>query len=144
MVSDNGKHFSDKHGKGARPEPAVRDAVKAKAKDGKVACAVAFDLARSLGVSPEVIGRNVDLLDFRLTHCQLGLFGYQPEKKIVSASETVDETLRAAITKAQTDGHVACRVVWEIAARLGVGKMTVSAACEAMAVKVKPCQLGAF
>ena len=31
-----------------------------------------------------------------------------------------------------------------IARELGVSKMSVSAACEAMSIKIKPCQMGAF
>ena len=37
-----------------------------------------------------------------------------------------------------------CHQAWSIASRFKVPKMTVSAACEALEIKIKPCQLGAF
>jgi len=85
------------------------------------------------------------LLGIRLVTCQLGLFGYAPEKKIVQPSETVDRALEDAIRAAlQEDGRLTCRLAWELAERFQIPKMRVSAACEALSIKVRPCQLGAF
>ena len=107
-------------------------------------CAVAFDIAKELGVSPAAVGRSADLMNYRLIKCQLGLFGYSPNKKIVRAAETVDEVLEKTLQQSQENNCLACRSAWEIADRLQLRKMAVSNACEALGIKIKPCQLGAF
>jgi len=39
---------------------------------------------------------------------------------------------------------LSCAVSWEIADALQLTRMAVSEACEALKIKIKPCQLGAF
>lgn len=134
---------------GLRPDPSsappgLEEALRQSAPEGRLACAEAFALADRLGLAPIEIGRAADRWGVRLVRCQLGLFGYLPEKKIVKPAAHVEEPLAAAIRAALTDGRLPCRAAWEIAARLGLPRMAVSAACEALAVRIKPCQLGAF
>jgi len=86
----------------------------------------------------------VDLLDLRLSKCQLGLFGYQPAKKVVKARAPENREIEGAIRDALDDGKLACRDAWDIAGRIKVPKMAVSGACESLGLKIKPCQLGAF
>jgi hypothetical protein len=74
----------------------------------------------------------------------MGLFGYQPEKKIVKPSVEVGAELGVQIEEALIGGRLSCASTWKIAEKLGVAKMEVSSACEAMGIKIKPCQLGAF
>jgi hypothetical protein len=52
--------------------------------------------------------------------------------------------MATAIREKLKNGKLACHRAWEIAAAFQVPKMAVSAACEAMQIKIKPCQLGAF
>jgi hypothetical protein len=52
--------------------------------------------------------------------------------------------MAAAINASLIDGRLPCLAAWEIAKRFGVAKAMISAACEAMKVKISPCQLGAF
>jgi hypothetical protein len=90
------------------------------------------------------VGKSADLLNLRLNKCQLGLFGYQPNKKIVNPREEADRELKDAISGSLTEGKLTCKAAWDIASRLGVPKMTVSSACEAAGIKIAACQLGAF
>lgn len=136
--------FTDKHGAGAEADPRIREAVSAKAKANHLPCAVAFDIAKALGVTPAEVGRTVDLMGCRLTHCQLGLFGYTPEKKIVEPLPEVSEDLAAAIRAALVDDRLPCSAAWAVADSLDLGKRAVSGACETLSIKIKPCQLGAF
>jgi len=133
-----------KHGPDARPDPKIAEAVEARAGEKGLACAVAFDIAASLGVEPMEVGKTADLLGCRLNKCQLGLFGYSPEKKIVGPKHPEDPAVIQAIEDEAKSGRISCRQAWEIAKRFGVRKMTVSSACEAINIKIKPCQLGAF
>ncbi len=79
-----------------------------------------------------------------LVKCQLGLFGYTPSKKIVAPKAPENQNLERAIADSLIDGDLSCDKAWEIARRFDVSKMTVSAACEQLKIKIKPCQLGAF
>jgi hypothetical protein len=136
--------FSGKHRSGQQPDPAIEIKLRDRCPGGELPCAVAFDIAKGLRVSPAAVGRTADLINCRLVKCQLGLFGYTPEKKIVRAAESVDETLTKALRESLTNDRLPCASAWEIADRLQLRKMAVSSACEALGIKIKPCQLGAF
>jgi hypothetical protein len=86
----------------------------------------------------------MDLMEIRLTKCQLGLFGYTPEKKIVTPAESVAPDLEAAIKAAVENGRLSCERAWQMADGRGIKRLAFSSACEALGIKVKPCQLGAF
>ncbi|MFW5936517.1 MAG: hypothetical protein ACOCS6_00515 [Desulfosalsimonas sp.] len=125
-------------------DPRIRQRMAERAPDGELPCAVAFALAEELGTSPATIGAWADELQIRLVKCQLGLFGYAPEKKIVKPRKSVSDELRQAIAGRLEDGRLPCRAAFAVAGLLGIRKMDVSGACEALDVKIKPCQLGAF
>ena len=135
--------FSRKHGPEATVDTGLKEAVAQAARNGQLPCAVAFTVAKDRACPPAEVGRAADILDLRLTKCQLGLFGYEPKPKIVTAKEPLPD-LRAAIEKASTNNRITCAAIWGIAGRLDVGKRTVSGACEAMGVRIKTCQIGAF
>ncbi len=139
-----GKKFSEKHGAGATLDPAIAEAVQQRATDATLPCALAFKIASELDVAPAAVGRALDLMEYRLVKCQLGLFGYGDRQKLVSPLPDPPEPLRSALSAAETDGRLACRDAWEIAARVDVPKLRVAGACEGLGIKIKPCQLGAF
>ena len=143
MTRENGPKFSEKHGADAQADPMAKDKIKKIAKNGEVACAVAFKAAEELKLSPAEIGKTIDLLDYKIVKCQLGLFGYDPETKAVEP-KTPHQELEEAIRGALVEEKLTCSEVWSIASRLNVPKMTVSAACDALNIKLKSCQLGAF
>ncbi len=143
MSSDKGANFTDKHAAGDQPDKTIADKIKMRVKSGCLPCAVAFDIAKEIGVSAAEVGKTLDLLNFRLAKCQLGLFGYGPEKKIVQPAESVAPNLKTAIEAALKNNRLPCASSWEIAARFKLRKMAVSNVCEALGIKIKPCQLGA-
>lgn len=136
--------FAAKHGDEAAVDPLIKAEIKKRIKGPELPCALAFEIAKTLEVTPQAIGKTADLMNLRLVKCQLGLFGYGPEKKIVRAQTCDNDRLGAAIEAAMADGRVSCRQAWDIAAGLNLRKLTVSGVCEGMNLKVKPCQLGAF
>ena len=144
MKRQNGQKFSQKHKNQTAVDPSIKETLVARARGGELPCAVAFKLAEELNQPPEEIGKTADLLEVELVKCQLGLFGYKPDKKIVTPKLPVDPKLEEAIRQALVDGNLSCKSAWDIALDLGVSKMSVSAACEGLKVKIKPCQLGAF
>ena len=82
MSLDKGKTYSAKHGPDEKPDTSIKNEILKKTKNKKIPCAVAFEIAKTLQVSPEEVGKTADLMNFRLTKCQLGLFGYQPKKRL--------------------------------------------------------------
>jgi hypothetical protein len=144
MDLQNGKRFVEKHGPDAKPDSVIKNEILKRTHKNEVPCAVAFEIAKELQVSADAVGMTVDLINYRLVKCQLGLFGYQPKKKIVKLQNTVTEDLKNAISEALVQGKLSCKSAWDIASRFEVHKMKVSGACEAMGVKIKPCQMGAF
>jgi len=144
MTHRDAADYSTKHGTGEKPNPEVAKAVTAAADDGKIACAQVFSIASELGVGPSEAGKTVDLLKIRLVKCQLGLFGYTPDKSIVKPAEKVSPELESAIRSRLADERLPCVQAWQIADELSLTKLNVSCAAEALGIKVKPCQLGAF
>ncbi len=117
-------------------------------REGMLSCAAAFRIAEELEVQPLDVGRTADEIGVRLNRCQLGLFGYGPKAegrhKIVQPAEAVEPGLAQAIRDNLVEGKLPCRAAWEIASALRVSKMDVSAAAEALGIKIAHCQLGAF
>jgi len=146
MTKKTADTFAAKHGQDSKRgvDAAIRAKLEKETPEGTLSCAAAFALATDLNKSPAEIGKAADLLDIRLVKCQLGLFGYAPEKKIVKPAATVDPLLQEAIRGELQGGRLACRNAWDLAERFRLPRMAVSAACEALGLKVKPCQLGAF
>ncbi|MBU4463625.1 MAG: hypothetical protein KKB05_06770 [Proteobacteria bacterium] len=144
MIDQKNNQFSAKHQNKAQINTIIKNEILKQNKDAKLPCLVAFQVADSLQVAAAEVGRTVDLLNFRLTKCQLGLFGYKPQKKIIKAKETEDQNLKKAIQDRLIEGRLPCISAWEIASRFNVHKMMVSSACEALNIKIINCQLGAF
>jgi hypothetical protein len=146
MTEKARKPFASKHGHRSpeQVDPALRAAFAQNTENSELPCAVAFRLAEELQKPPSAIGEAADLLGIRLVKCQMGLFGYTPKKKIVKAAAAVDSGLEDAIRHRLENGTLACRAAWSLAEAFKINRMGVSAACEALGIKVKPCQLGAF
>ena len=144
MARKDGPKFSEKHGSEAKADPAIKEKIEIKAKNGQVTCAAAFQIAEGLKVSPAEVGKTMDLLDIKLIKCQLGLFGYESGQKEVTPKSPESPQMEETIQSALVNGKLSCRAAWDIANRFNVPKLDVSAACEALGIKIKPCQLGAF
>jgi hypothetical protein len=137
-------HYRAKHPQGTPCDPTIAPALSAIAEDGRITCAAACRLAERLDVDPAYLGKAADLLELRIIRCQLGLFGFEPEKRIVKPAEAVSGDLRDRLEAGVVDGKISCAALWEIADELELEKMDVSAACERLKVKITPCKLGAF
>ena len=110
----------------------------------QVPCADAESIVWELAFEMREIGRTLDVLGIRISRCQLGLFGYDERGKIVQAAESVTPELQQALRAALVAERLPCSAAWEIARRLGVSRSAVASAGEALGIKIKPCQLGAF
>jgi hypothetical protein len=144
MAHEDAGHYAAKHPSGTELNATIAKAIEKKASGATLTCAAAHAIAEELELAPVAVGRCMDLMEIRLTKCQLGLFGYAPEKKIVTPAESVAPDLETAIKASAENGRLSCEHAWQMAADQGIQRLAFSNACEALGVKIKPCQLGAF
>ncbi|MBI5897540.1 MAG: hypothetical protein HZB24_16515 [Desulfobacterales bacterium] len=144
MTHHDSGHFSAKHPNGTNVPPALQQAVSDQIVDKGITCHAAHAICEALHVTPREVGIAIDLQEGFIRKCQLGLFGYGPKIKAVKAAEKVPPELGAAIEAALVDGRLACAEAWRIADAAGIARLAVANACEALKIKIKPCQLGAF
>ncbi len=145
MVSENSdKKLVDKHRHNATPDSLIKYEILTHSLNSELSCAAAFLIAKKCNVSPCKVGVIADLINCRLVKCRLGLFGYKPDKKIVTPVKTTDQKFKDTITDNLVEGKLACKSAWDIAFCFKVNKMTVSGICESINIKINKCQLGAF
>lgn len=144
MAHEDAGHYAAKHPDGTLDD-AVAEAIAAKEKAGRITCAAAHAIAEKQGCAPKKVGMNIDLLEKRISKCQLGLFGYGDKKgKAVETLSSVPDNVTAAVREAADGGRITCEAAWDVASRLNLTKMDVANACEFLEIKVSTCQLGAF
>jgi len=144
MTHEDRGHYAAKHEPGRRLPDALAEKIRSLCKNGELPCSMAFEIAESEGLPPLEIGAAADLLEIPIVKCRLGLYGYKPEKKIVKPAQEVDPVLESALKESLVDGRLPCAAAWAAAEKFGIGKMDVSAACETLGIKIRPCQLGSF
>ena len=138
------KNFAAKHGPEIKSDSAIGNEISNHIKENELPCEDAFEIAEKLQVSSGEVGISADLLGVRIIKCQLGLFGYKAGKKVVKSQNNTTQELTLAIENALVGDKLPCKNAWAIASRLNVQRLTVSQAGEAMGIKIKSCQLGAF
>jgi DNA polymerase elongation subunit (family B) len=144
MAHQDKGHYAAKHPEETQIDERIAGLIREKARDQVITCADATSIAEVTGKTMEEVGINLDLQEMRISFCQMGLFGFSPDKRIVKAAEKVDSILQTAIEEKLHDGRLSCENSWKIADQLNLPRMSVSEACEALKIKIKPCQLGAF
>jgi hypothetical protein len=148
MTHEDAGKYAAKRAPGTVVDETLAVAVRDKTIREEIACAQAEEISAKLGLTLGEVGAAADLLETRITKCQLGLFGYPkekfPEGRAVGAAEEVSPDIEAAIRGRLVGGRLPCKSAWDIAAERGLPRMAVSAACEKLKIRVKPCQLGSF
>jgi len=140
----NRNNYTAKHKEGTRINPDLANMIKNKASEGKLPCAVAFKIAEDMGVTPAEVGVALDLLEIKISKCQMGIFGYGKGERFIKSMENVPSSLEKAVREGIKGGKIACRDAWQAAEKLGTGKMEVASACDKLGIKISSCQLGAF
>jgi hypothetical protein len=134
---------------GVKPDAGLAAEIKGRVLDGTLSCAEAFAVSDRAGVSPLDVGRAADVLKIKLSHCQLGLFGYPGRAKGWDRSGAgmgpVPDGLDAAIKRrAGREGRVSCSALWDLAKLYGVPRILVGDAADRLGIRIIDCQLGAF
>ena len=143
MTLDDKKRSLKTQASDRKVDARIMEALAVRRKDNTLSCAEAFDIARKLDVSKIEVGNALDMMDIKIVKCQLGLFGHKDGKRVKSDS-LLPEILLETLSSFRETGRMPCRRVHEIALELGIGRPVVANACEALGIKIKPCQLGAF
>lgn len=136
-------NYAAKHTDSQIPDD-LREKVTAAAENKHLSCAKAHQLALETGFPPAEVGRAMDLLEIRLTGCQLGLFGQSREKKRIEPEKYPAPKLCEALQASLANNRLPCLKAWETATNFNLKKNHITAACEALNIKIAPCQLGAF
>jgi hypothetical protein len=144
MTHEDEGHYAAKHPPDYPLDPGVKEAVRRRAEKGELSCVQAHQLAKDMDVPPADVGVAADMLEIRIAKCQLGLFGYKPEKKVVRPAKEVTPEMENAIRSGLENGKLPCRTAWDIARSRKCPRMEVASACERLGIKIAPCQLGAF
>ncbi len=143
MAHQDKGHYADKHPGKSIDEP-ISKKINSLADNGSLTCAAAHRIAKDLDILPSDIGVQIDLMEYRISQCQLGLFGYSPEKKKIDPEIEVSQTLKDALETASIERRISCSQCWEIGDTLKIKRLDMGSACEKMGTRIKPCQLGAF
>lgn len=144
MGHEDTGHYAAKHVPETQLNPQIAELVKQRASQGNITCTDAHRIAHELNVLPVEVGITVDLLEIKISRCQLGLFGYGQKKRIVRPAEHVSLEVKHALEHAQEENRISCAEAWELAKKLGISRIDIAAACEALQLKISSCQLGTF
>ena len=136
-------HYARKHPEKQR-DNTIAASLEETAENGCLNCADAHRIAKKMNVAPEEIGIQADLAELRISRCQMGLFGYTPNKHILDPDIHISPEADQAIEKAVVDGRISCAQCWQIATELAMSRPDMGSVCEKKGVRIKPCQLGAF
>ena len=137
-------HFAAKHPQGTKIDPAVEKKIRQHLSGNQLNCVAAHNIAKEFSISPSRVGIAMDLLEVRIGKCQMGLFGYHPEKRIVQPVKSVSPQLEESIRNSLTDQRISCKRCWELAKAHNLRKIDVASACETLEIRINKCQLGAF
>jgi hypothetical protein len=148
MTVPNSKpKYATKHAQGTEPDKAIATAVQERLENDKLSCQAGMEIADELRVSPSEVGRTADLLEARIHKCLMGFFGYfspDGKKRKPTMAESVPPKVEEAIRRRLENGSLTCEAAWEVAKETGTSKKKIGSICQALKIKVSPCQLGAF
>ncbi len=136
-------HYAKKHPH-AKLDHAIAPLIQQAENDGILACADAHRIAKQTHCTPEDIGIQADLLELRLSKCQLGLFGCISGNKNFNPDARITLAVRKIILEKQSDGRIDCKTCWDIAKECKISRIDMGTFCEQLEIRIKPCQLGAF
>jgi hypothetical protein len=143
MARKDKGNFSAKH-----ENQQINETIASKIRDLAVekclTCSAAHRIAKQCQVSPAEVGVQIDLLEYRISECQLGLFGYADGGKKIAPDIHVSSECSRMLDQRTADNRISCLACWDIARDLKLTRLDISAACEQKNIKINACQLGAF
>ncbi len=122
----------------------LEEELKASLVNGRLPCAVAFQVAKKLKVDRGQVGEAANELKIRIVDCQLGCF--QVEKATHEDLENihVERKLAEEIEASRVEDYLPCAVAFKVARKLNVTPRDVGDAATKQGTKLASCQLGCF
>lgn len=143
MGHEDKGHFAAKH-KDTQIKDVIAQKLRTLAHENSVECATAHRAGKALDTIPSEIGVQIDLLEYQIIKCQLGLFGYSDGEKRIDPDIEISTELNTRLDAENKDGRISCLECWTIAKDLKLKRLDIASACEKKSIRIKPCQLGAF
>ena len=106
MSHEDSGHYAAKHAPGTQLNPQIAELIKQRTSQGKITCSDAHRIAHELDVPPAEVGVTIDLLEIKLSRCQLGLFGYGQKKRIVRPAEHVSPEVKDALERSPNEADL--------------------------------------
>ncbi len=147
MTHEDAGNYALKHPPGTRPNERIAKAIREKSPGGSLVCGLGEKISKELKVDISEVGITADLLEMKISRCQLGLFGWGKKPnhgKDIHAADPVPVEMKSALEEVTQNGAVTCAALWAIADRLDAERKAVAAACDTLGLKIRACQLGAF
>ena len=88
MTHGDKGNYKAKHSSTSRLDEKIARAVEKKTAHGKITCTDASYIADELGATMKEVGLAIDLMEIQISKCQLGLFGYSPQKTVVKPARS--------------------------------------------------------
>ncbi|MCK5098905.1 MAG: hypothetical protein KAR45_12435 [Desulfobacteraceae bacterium] len=143
MTHEDAGHYAKKH-QDVEIDKDIEEKLKKDSEKGNISCPVVHSIAHTLSTTPDKIGIQADLLEMRILHCQIGLFGWDPLGKLIDKNVDISEALEQELKNTVDNNRITCLGCWDIAKKLKIKKLDVASACEKKGIKIKKCQIGAF
>jgi len=144
MAHKDEGNYGGKHDGEVEIRPEIAEPIWRAGRDSRLDCAGAHKIAEELEVSPAEVGETLDLMEWKITRCQLGLFGYGQPSKLIKAAESVTEEQKQVLSRRSRKNAITCLDLWEAAEELKLGRLETACLCEALGLKIHDCQLGSF
>ena len=145
MTHEDAGHYAKKH-QNVEIDKDIEEKLKKNSENGNISCPLVHSIAKSFSTTPDQIGIQADLLEMRILHCQIGLFGWEkePYNKLLDKNIEISDALEQELKITVKDERITCSGIWNIAKTLKMKKLDVASACEKKGFKIKKCQIGAF
>ena len=129
-------------------EVTIRQEIRSVLHEGRLPCPRAFGVSQRLSTTPLRVGDIANAMSIRISHCQLGLFGYGAKSegthRIVVPALEVSRAMRSTIETSLIGGRLPCKAAWDISEKFSCSRLSVCAAAEALSTPISECQLGCF
>ena len=136
-------HYMDKHDTNSQPVSHIREAVTKSLLRGKLTCIAAEKIAHNHNVSMAEVGKTADLLNIKITGCQMGIFGAK-DAPTLSARTSITPELVEEVQAQATTNQLTCAAAWRLADQFGRSRNAICMICDREGIKMISCQLGAF
>ncbi|MGB1226697.1 MAG: ModE family transcriptional regulator [Poseidonibacter sp.] len=105
--------------------------------NGALSCVKAFRVAKLIGMEPKVIAQIAREMNFKITNCELGVFG---DLKFTDMNDDIYNMLKTNTNNSKIE----CQIAWKIAQEKNNTINQIGSTIKNSDLKVTKCQIGCF